>query len=194
MPLWDSTTTTCAPLARASFTTILHIVVLDAEAPVRNHVARVGDRRVGECLADDRDRNAVDLLDDVGLEHRVAEIVGLDVLRDEIHLALEVVVHDLLDPLCAQREFPVAGHDIDAQQLAGIDHVLALGPQCSGGALPGIAAIEQQGAGTAGADFLDQCGQMGEAADLAVGAGGIFKIEVGECMGLARAGPDAEMP
>ena len=84
-------TTTCAPLPRASSTIFCMFVVLDAEAPVGDHVARVGDRRVREGLADDRHRHAVDLADHVGLEHRVAEIGGLDVLRDEVDLALEVL-------------------------------------------------------------------------------------------------------
>ena len=39
---------------------LLHVLVLDAEAPVGHHVARVGDRRVGEGLADDGHRHAVD--------------------------------------------------------------------------------------------------------------------------------------
>ena len=110
----------------------LHVVILDAEAPVRNHVSRIGNRRVGECLADDRDRNAIDMLDHVGLENLVAEIVGLDVLRNEIHFTLEIVVHDLFDPLRTQRKLPVTCHHVDAQQFAGVHHVLSLGPQCSG--------------------------------------------------------------
>ena len=39
---------------------LLHVLFLDAEGPVGDHVARVGDRRVGEGLADDRDLHAVD--------------------------------------------------------------------------------------------------------------------------------------
>ena len=94
----------------------LHVVVLNAEGPVGCHVSRIGDRRVWESLADDRDRNPIDLLHHIGRENRVAEIVCLDVLRNEIHLALEVVVNDVLDPVRTQRKFPVAGHHIDTQQ------------------------------------------------------------------------------
>ena len=60
----------------------------------------------------------------VGLEHLVAEIGGLDVLRDEIDPALEIVVHDFLHALGAVGELPVGGHDVHAQQFAGVHHVL----------------------------------------------------------------------
>jgi hypothetical protein len=83
----------------------------------------------------------------------------------------EVAVDDLLHPGRAIGEFPVQGHDIDAEQLAGVDHVLALRPQRQAGALPGVAAVEQQRARAAGLHALDQRGQVGEAADLAVGLG-----------------------
>ena len=54
----------------------------------------------------------------VGLEDRVAEVGGLDVLRDEVDAALEVLLDDLLDALHAVGELPVAGHHVDAEQLA----------------------------------------------------------------------------
>ena len=86
----------------------LHAVVADAKAPVRHMVARVGNRRVGEGLADDGDLNAVHFLHDVGLEHLVAEVVGDDVLRDEIHPGfLEIVVDDFHDAVSAKHRFPV---------------------------------------------------------------------------------------
>ena len=84
----------------------------------------------------------------------------------------------------------MAGHHVDAQQLAGIDHVLALGPQRCAAALPGIAAVQQQRAGAAGAQAFDQRGQMREAADLAVAPGGLLEVEVGQRMRLGRAGLD----
>ena len=129
-------------------------------------------------------RHAVDLADHVGLEHRVAEVGGLDVLREEVDLAREVLLDDLLDALHAERELPVAGHDVHAQQLGGVDHVLALGPQRGGRALPGVAAVEQQRAGAAGLQALDQRGQVREAADLAVAPRRLLEIEVGEGMGV----------
>jgi hypothetical protein len=86
----------------------------------------------------------------------------------------------------AEGEFPMPGHDVHAEQLAGVDHVLALRPQRGGRALPGIAAVEQQGAGARGAQALDQGGEVGEAADLAVGLRRRGEVEVGEGMRLDR--------
>ncbi len=133
-------------------------------------------------------RHAVDLAHHVGLEHRVAEVGGLDVLGDEVDLAGEVLLDDLLHPLHAVGELPVAGHHVHAQQLAGVDHVLRLGPQRGGRALPGVAAVEQQRAGAAGLQALDQRGQVREAADLAVAPRGLLEVEVGERMRHRRAG------
>ena len=96
MPLCDSSTTSCAPGARL-FDHLLQVRLLDAELPVGHQVARVRDRRVREGLADDRHRHAVDLAHHVGREDRVAEVGGLDVLRDELDPALEVLVDDRLD-------------------------------------------------------------------------------------------------
>ena len=53
---------------------LLHVLVLDAEGPVRHHLARVGDRRVGKGLADHGDLDAVHFAHGVGLEHLVAEV------------------------------------------------------------------------------------------------------------------------
>ena len=128
---------------------LLQALVLDAERPVGDEVARIGDRRVRKRLPDDRDRHAVDGPDRVRRKHRVAEVGGLDVLREELDLAGEVPVDDLLHAVGAEREFPVPGHHVDAQQLAGVDHVLALRPQRGGRALPRVAAVEQQRAAAA---------------------------------------------
>ena len=93
---------------------------------------------------------------------------------------------DLLDALRAESEFPVAGHDVHAEQLAGIHHVLAIGPQRGGGALPGIAAVQQQRAGTLRAHLVHQGFQVGKAADLAVGLGGLGEVEISEGVRLER--------
>jgi hypothetical protein len=45
---------------------LLHVFVLNAKGPVGHHVARVGNRRVGERLANDGAGHAVDLADPVG--------------------------------------------------------------------------------------------------------------------------------
>ena len=170
---------------------LLQIVVLNAEAPVRHHVARVGDRRVRKGLADDGHGHAVDLADHIGLEHRIAEIGRLDVLRHKVGLRAEVLVDDLLHALHAVGELPVARHHVHAQQLAGIDHVLGLGPQRSGRALPGIAAVQQQRARARGAHALDQRGQMGKPAHLAVAPGRRLEVQIAEGMGRRRAWLDA---
>jgi len=170
----------------------LHAVVADAEAPVRHHVARVGDRCVGESLADDGDLHPVHFLHRVGLEHLVAEVVGDDVLRDEIDVGvLEILVDDFHHPFGAEGRLPVRGHDIDAELDAGVDHVLRVAPQRGGGALPGVAAVQQQGAGALCANLVDQGFQVGETADLAVDLGGFGEVEVGEGMGLGATGLDA---
>ncbi|MCY1297115.1 hypothetical protein D9M70_465420 [compost metagenome] len=178
-------------LAACRVDDLLQVFFLDAEGPVRHEIARVGDRRIGEGLADDGHRHAVDLADHVRIEHRVAEVVGLDVLRQEGDLALEVLVDDLLDAVRAERHFPVRRHHVDAQRQRRIDHVLPLGPERRGRALPGIAAIEQQRAWPARLEPLDQRGEVRKPADLAVAARGLVEIEVGERMRLRRAGADA---
>ncbi|XQU69245.1 hypothetical protein OJJOAM_001976 [Cupriavidus sp. H18C1] len=67
---------------------------------------------------------------------------------------------------------------------------LAARPQRGGRALPGIAAVEQQRAGAAGLQLLDQRGQMREPADLAVAARGLVEIEIGEGVRLGAARRD----
>jgi len=106
-------------------------------------VARVGDRCVGEGLSDDAHLNAADVTDRVSREHLIAEVRGLDVLRHEIDLAPEVLLDDLRDPLHAIGHLPVRRHHVHTEQLAGVDHVLRIGPQRSARALPGVAAVQQ---------------------------------------------------
>ena len=92
MPLCDRSTTTCAPFARASSTLLLQPLFLDAERPLGNEVARIGDRRVRKRLSDDADGDAIDPLDHVRREHRIAEVRGAHVLRDEVDTSGEVPV------------------------------------------------------------------------------------------------------
>ena len=159
---------------------LLHVVVLDAEGPLGNEVARMGYRRIGHGLADDGDFHAVHGAHDVGFENRIAEIGGLDVLRNDLDAAREILLGDLLHTILAEGAFPMQRHEVDAEQLLGLHHVLPLRPQGRTRALPRVAAVEQQRAGPRGAKSLDQCRDMSEAAGLAVDRGIALEIEVSE--------------
>ncbi len=187
IPLWDSTTTTCAPLDRRLVHGLLERLLPDAERPRGHEVAGIRDRRVGEGLPDDRHGHPVHRPDHVPREDRVLEVRGPDVLGHEVDLALEVLLHDLRHALGAVRELPVSRHDVHAEELRRVDHVLAAGPERRRRALPGVAAVEQQRAGAARPEALDQRGQVREPADLAVGPGGPREVQMGEGVGLSRA-------
>ena len=169
----------------------LHLAFTDAKGPVGCKPGRVGNRRVGKGLTDNGHGHAIHLLDDKGLEYRVTKVTGFDVLRDEIDLAGKVFFDNCLDALFAVAEIPMTGHDIDAQQLGRIHHVLALGPQRGGATLPGVAAVQQQGTGPVGLELLDQRGQVRKTADLSVLAGGAFKIEKSKRVGFSATRLDA---
>ena len=76
----------------------------------------------------------------------------------------------------------MTGHHVDAEQVAGVEHVATTGPVRGAGALPGVAAVEQQRTPWPRlvAQPFDQRGQMGEAADLAVTACRLGEIEIGK--------------
>ena len=135
-------------------------------------------------MADDGARHAIDLADHIRLEDRVAKIIGLDVLGNKVHLAREIFLDDFLDAFHAQGEFPMTGHHVNTQQFAGIDHVLAVGPQAGARTLPGVTAVEQQSTGAAGLHALDQRGQVRKTTDFAVALGSIFIVQVSQRMGL----------
>jgi len=82
----------------------------------------------------------------------------------------------------------VAGHHIHTEQFASVNHVLAVGPQRGGRALPSVATIEQQGARAAGFESLDQGGQVREAAHFAKAFSGHFKVQVAHAIGFGAAG------
>ena len=169
---------------------LLHVLVLDAELPVGHHVTGVGNRGVREGLANDGAGHTVDLADDIGLEHRITKVAGLDVLRYKVDLACKVFLDDFFDALHAQGEFPVASHHVYAEQLTGVDHVLAVGPQAGARALPSVTTVKQQSAGAAGFHAFDQCGQVRKTTNLAVAFGGLFEIQESQGMGLCRARTD----
>ena len=169
----------------------LHVLILDAEGPVRNHVTRVRNWCVRKSLSNDGAGHAIDFTNDVRLENRIAKIVGLDVLSHKIDLAGKVLFNDFLHALHAQCELPVARHHVHTQQFAGIHHILAVGPQRGTGALPGITTVEQQRTGTAALHTLDEGSQMRKASHLAVASGRLFIVQIGQRMSLRRAGSDA---
>ena len=86
------------------------------------------------------------------------------------------------------------GHRVHAEQVAGRDHIGAPRPQRGAGALPGVAAVEQQRAPRArlGAQAPHQRRQVREAAHPAVALGQRREIAVRERVRLAAAGRDAE--
>ena len=87
----------------------------------------------------------------------------------------------------------MAGHGVGLQQRHAVDHVLALGDQGRVAVLPGVAAVEEQGAVRArGADRLEHGGDPVEAAELAVGLGERREILCGEGIGAGGAGRDFE--
>ena len=86
----------------------------------------------------------------------------------------------------------MAGHDVDAEQLLRVDHVLTDSPQRRGRSLPRIAAIQQQCAGTRRTKLLHERAQVRITAHRPKRAGGPNEIEIRERMRLARARLDAE--
>ena len=131
----------------------LALFIANAKAPILHHVARVGDRGVRKGLADNSDRDAVHLTHAVGLEHPPGILVkGRLTLKGRVlgqHNILcqkldrgQFALNNLANPIHPIGELPVSSHDVNAQQLAGINHILALGPQRSCRSLPGITAIE----------------------------------------------------
>src|SRR5205085_5849467 len=93
----------------------------------------------------------------------------------------------------AERELPMTCHHIDAEQLAGVDHVLTLRPQRRRRALPRIATIEQQRVRTARLQLLDECREMRKTAKRAVSLRCGAEIEVGERMRIAAPRWNTEM-
>ena len=86
------------------------------------------------------------------------------------------------------------GHGLDAEQVGGIDHVLAMHDVGEPAALPEIAAVEQQRAAGARlrAQPVDQGLEMREAAEPAVAVRGLGEVEIGEGVRKPRLGRDAE--
>jgi hypothetical protein len=113
------------------------------------------------------------------------------VLRQELALeAGEIVAQHLL----AIGEFPMPGHRLDAEQVGGLHHVGAVHRVGEPGALPEIAAVEQDRALVAdiGAQLVDQRLQMRKAAEPAEPAGGLLELDAGKGVSVGAVGSDAE--
>ena len=172
---------------------LLQLGLLNAEGPVWHLPARISNRRVGEGLPNDGHLGAIHFFDHERLEDRVFKVFCFDVLRHKIDLASKVFFNDLLDALLAIGEFPMRRHHVDAQQLASIDHVLCIRPQAGGAALPSVATIEQQRAGAAGFEALDQGRDVRKTAHLAILPRCALEIEVRMSMGFMAAHPQTRV-
>src|SRR5258708_23380456 len=182
---------------------LLQPLVADAEVPARGETLGMGDGHIWNRWSDHGDRMTADFLDDRRLEHAAGgriERLGVveggflgeeDVLRQELALeAIEIVAQRLL----AIGEFPMAGHRLDAEQVGGVDHVVALHGVRKAGALPEIAAVEQQRTPRAdlAAQPVDQRLQMREAAELSEPRGRLLEFDKGEGIGIGAIRADAE--
>ena len=166
----------------------LQILLADAERPVRDHPARIGDRRVGKGLADHRDLDAAALDHGHRLERRLVPFGVADVLREERKAEL---LGDRLDALGAERELPMADHGVGLEQRHAVDHVLALGAHRRVAVLPGVAAVEEHRAVAAlGADRFQHGRDAVEAAEPAVALGERGEILRGQRIGRRAAGRD----
>ena len=166
---------------------LLQARFLDAEGPIREAVARVGDRRVRKGLADDRHS----FMHCVRREHGVFEVHGAHVLREK--LDRRELLHRLEHAFRAIGEFPMGGHVLHAEAPLRADHVRALGPERGRRALPAVAAVEEERVGPRSAQPLHQRCEVRVAAHAAVAARGGFEFEVCERVRLRAGGRDAVM-
>ena len=162
-----------------------HVVLANAERPVRHHPARIGDRRIRERLAEHGDLHAAALEHLVRLEHRLLPVVVADIECEERKV---LRLDQLLHPVFAIGEFPVAGHRVGLQELHAVGHVLALGLQRAERTLPGVAAIEQQHAVAAALrpHRLDDRRGTVETADAAIGLRQRLEVLEGQRIGVRR--------
>ena len=112
------------------------------------------------------------------------------VLRHEFATELLDVAQHLVVPV---RELPVARHDIDAQPVAGANHVASACPVRCPRALPGITTIQQQRVAGPGliSQLFDERRKMREAAHLAIALRRFREIEVTDGMGKPGSLSDA---
>ena len=172
------------PFGAGFFDVLTDHLLVDAERPVRDHVARVGDRGVRERLADDGNLHAAALEPCGGFEDRLLPFGIGDVTGKE--RKLEHVL-EFLHTILAVGEFPVRGHRVEAHGVLDLDHVLALGFERRQRALPGVATVqEQRVVRTFGAHRLDQGHHPVDTADAAVFLGERSEIVARQRIGLGR--------
>ena len=88
------------------------------------------------------------------------ELVGFEQFRRLVPFGVKDILaegregqtlYKFCHPLAAEREFPVEGHRVGLQPVHHVDHVLRLRVVAGVGAVPGVAAVEQQRIGAGGA-------------------------------------------
>ena len=152
MPLCDSMmTASTLSFCRKPSTTFCSSRVADAEGPVGRKTLGMRDRHIRERLADNADAETADFFHHRRLEHAAGGLVegrlvveggflGQEhVLRQELALEAFEIGGELF---LAVGEFPMPGHRLDAEQIGGIHHVLAVHGIGEAAALPEIAAVE----------------------------------------------------
>ena len=179
-----------------------HVLLANAERPVRDESLGVGIGGARKRLPDDGQPASADLPHGVGFE-RHARILVVQAESAELLHHLEIGVleqagfldpHVLADELAVEPlhvgqqfllvigEFPVAGHDVHAEHVGGVHHVPAPRPERRARTLPQVSAVHGQGVlGTAGLlpQHVEQGLQVGESPHAAELPGAPLEIEVG---------------
>jgi hypothetical protein len=105
---------------------------------------------MGIRLADDANRHPAHEKNRMRTGRRTdGWINGLDVLPEESRSPLQRSVDDVIEPLCAQCKFPIAGHCVHPELAGHLGHHLSLGPQGKSRSHPAVAAVKQKGIRTA---------------------------------------------
>ena len=146
----------------------LHALVADAERILGEHPAGVRDGHIGEGLPDHGDFHAAALIELIG-----GEILGGFIpfrVKDILAKCGErQIAYNIAHTVRAEREFPVEGHCIGFQQVHDVHDILPFSFVASVGAVPCIAAIQQQRIGTISANAIDHSRHAVHATHLAIG-------------------------
>ena len=106
----------------------LHLLLLDTKTPISDQMPRICDRGIRKCLANNGDRDTVDLAQYKGRKNRIAKICCRHVVGDKSDAPVQRAVDQFLHTRHAVGKFPVASHHINAQNKLGRDHVRTAGP------------------------------------------------------------------